>query len=54
MENILTTLKLRMLDEVGKGLGVDVTILPKLASIADPVELRQQTVNHLKSYTSGG
>ena len=54
MENVLITLKLRILDEVGKGLGVDVTVLPKLASIADPVELKQQTVNHLKSYTSVG
>ena len=41
-ENILVTIKLRLLDEIGKGMGVDVMILPKLAAEENPSELRRK------------
>jgi hypothetical protein len=45
MENMLVTVKLRLLDEIGKGMGVDVMILPKLAAEEDPAELRYLLIN---------
>lgn len=42
LENMLVTIKLRLLDEIGKGMGVDVMILPKLAAEDDPTELRRK------------
>jgi len=54
MENLLVTIKLRVLDEIGKNLGVDVTILPKLAAEEDPAMLRKKTIDHLKSYECAG
>ena len=42
LENMLVTVKLRLLDEIGKGMGVDVMILPKLAAEDDPSELRRK------------
>ena len=34
--------------------GVDVMLLPKLASEADPAELRRKTTNHLAMYDDAG
>ena len=42
LENMLITTKLRLLDEVGKGMGVDVMVLPKLAAEENPAELRRK------------
>ena len=42
LENMLVTVKLRLLDEIGKGMGVDVMILPKLAAEENPSELRRK------------
>ena len=53
-ENLLVTIKLRLLDEVGKGMGVDVMVLPKLAAESDPAELRRKTVEHLRAYDAAG
>eukprot|EP00597_Dinobryon_sp_UTEXLB2267_P002253 CAMPEP_0170067922 /NCGR_PEP_ID=MMETSP0019_2-20121128/7074_1 /TAXON_ID=98059 /ORGANISM="Dinobryon sp., Strain UTEXLB2267" /LENGTH=85 /DNA_ID=CAMNT_0010275405 /DNA_START=580 /DNA_END=833 /DNA_ORIENTATION=+ len=54
MESLLVTVKLRLLDEQGKRLGVDVMILPKLAAEEDPSELRRKTILHLESYDNTG
>lgn len=54
MQNLLVTIKLRILDEIGRNLGVDVMILPKLASEGNPAELKRKTVEHLKSYDRAG
>lgn len=54
MENLLVTVKLRLLEEMGKVLGYDTTILPKLASEEDPAELRRKTIAHLESYEGIG
>jgi len=53
-ENLLVTIKLRLLDECGKNLGVDVMLLPKLAAEGDPAELRRKTLQHLDSYDKPG
>ena len=53
-ENLLVTIKLRLLDEVGKGMGIDVMVLPKLAAEVDPVELRRKAVEHLRPYDAAG
>ena len=44
LENMLITTKLRLLDEVGKGMGVDVMVLPKLAAEENPAELRRKVM----------
>jgi hypothetical protein len=44
LENMLITTKLRLLDEVGKGMGVDVMMLPKLAAEENPAELRRKVM----------
>ena len=44
------TLRLRVLEEVGKAMGADVAVLPKLASIEDPALLRTKTIEHLAGY----
>ena len=55
MESLLHTLKLRILEEIGeKEMGSDVTIIPKLASITDIVELRSETKKHLSTFNSIG
>ena len=45
LENMLITTKLRLLDEVGKGMGVDVMVLPKLAAEENPAELRRKVMS---------
>lgn len=52
MENLLVTIKLRLLEEIGKGMGYDTTILPKLAAEEDPAELKRKTIEHLRGYES--
>ena len=54
LETLLVTLRLRILEEMGKTLGRDVTILPKLASLSDPAELKRSTLLHLDTYTTVG
>ena len=54
MENLLVTIKLRLLEELGKDLGYDTTILPKLAAEEDPAELRRRTLEHLQTYEGVG
>jgi hypothetical protein len=50
LENLLVTIKLRLLDEIGRGLGLDVMMLPRLAAEEDPIELRRKTTEYLQSY----
>jgi hypothetical protein len=50
-ENLLVTVKLRLMDEMGKNLGIDVMILPKLASETHPGELQRKTIEFLDAYT---
>jgi hypothetical protein len=50
LEVLLVTLRLRVLEEVGKTMGADVAILPKLASLEDPALLRTKTIEHLAGY----
>ena len=47
-ENMLVTIKLRLLDEIGKGMGVDVMILPKLAAEENPSELRRKVCIYMR------
>jgi hypothetical protein len=54
MENFLVTIKLRMLDEIGRSKGVDVTMLPKLAADHDPNTMRINTYKHLEGFDSEG
>lgn len=54
LETLLVTLRLRILEEMGKTLGRDVTILPKLASLSDSAELKRSTLLHLDTYTTVG
>ena len=54
LETLLVTLRLRILEEMGETLGRDVTILPKLASLSDPAELKHSTLEHLDTYTTVG
>lgn len=54
MKSLLVTIKLRILDEIGKSMGIDVTILPKLASEDSPSELKRKTIMYLKSYNRQG
>ena len=53
-ENMLVTVKLRLLDELGKSMGVDVMILPQLAAEEDPAELTRKTILHLEGYDTTG
>ena len=54
LEGLLVTLKLRLLEEAGRSLGYDVSVIPKLAAEEDPAELRRKTVEHVQSYESVG
>ena len=54
LEVLLVALRLRILEEMGQSLGKDVTIIPKLASLSDPEELRNSTFAHLETYTTVG
>ncbi len=54
LETLLVTLRLRILEEMGETLGHDVAILPKLASLSDPAELKRSTLEHLGTYTTVG
>lgn len=54
MENFLVTIKLRVLDEIGRSKGIDVTILPKLAAEHDPDTMRINTYRHLEGFDTEG
>eukprot|EP01039_Chlorochromonas_danica_P010005 gene10006-11065_t len=54
LEHMLVTVKLRLLDEKGKTMGVDVMMLPKLAAEEDPAELRRKTIAHISPYDNDG
>lgn len=54
MEQLLVTIQLRLLDEQGKKLGVDVQLLPKLAAETDPAEMKRMAEMHLSSYDATG
>ena len=54
MENFLVTIKLRILDEMGRSKGIDVTILPKLAAERDTVAMRFNTYKHLEGFDAEG
>lgn len=53
-ENMLVTVKLRLLDELGRTMGVDVMVLPQLAAEEDPAELKRKTIRHLENYDAMG
>ena len=54
LEALLVTLRLRIIEEMGRSLGSDVTILPKLASLDDRDMLQEKTIEHLATYNSVG
>ena len=54
MSQLLTTVKLRLLDEVGKEKGIDIQMIASLASINEPIELKRMTMNHLRDYDKDG
>ena len=54
LEALLVTLRLRIIEEMGRSLGTDVTILPKLASLDDQGALQRKTKEHLATYSSVG
>lgn len=54
LEALLVTLRLRIIEEMGKSLGTDVTILPKLASLDDRNMLQTKTNEHLATYNNIG
>jgi hypothetical protein len=54
MESLLVTVKLRLLEELGKKFGYDTTIIPKLAAEENPADLRRKTIEHLQSYDGVG
>jgi hypothetical protein len=54
MESLLVTVKLRLLEELGKSFGYDTTIIPKLAAEENPADLRRKTMEHLQSYEGVG
>jgi hypothetical protein len=54
MENLLVTIKLRVLDEIGRTMGIDVTRIPVLAAEEDPAMLRKKTLQYLKDYDNTG
>ena len=54
MQSLLVTIKLRLLDELGRGKGYDVMMLPKLAAESDPEMLREKTLAHIRGYPAEG
>ena len=54
LEALLITLRLQIIEEMGKTFGTDVTILPKLASLDDRDALHTKTKEHLATYESVG
>ena len=48
LEALLVTLRLRIIEEMGRSLGTDVTILPKLASLEDQGALQRKTKEHFE------
>jgi hypothetical protein len=54
MNQLLTTVKLRILDEVGKEKGIDIQMIASLAAINDPIELKKKTINFLNDYDRDG
>jgi hypothetical protein len=50
-ENLLVTVKLRLMDEMGRNMGMDVMMLPKLAAENEPEELQRKTIEFLDTYT---
>lgn len=54
MEQMLVTVKLRVLDEVGRSLGIDVQELPRLAAENDPTQLREKTLAHIQGHGPAG
>lgn len=53
-QSLLVTIKLRLLDEWGKMKGIDVMMLPKLASEEDPNIMKQKTIEILRDYNNEG
>lgn len=54
MNQLLTTVKLRLLDEVGKEKGIDIQMIASLATINDPLELKKKTMSYLYEYDKDG
>ena len=54
MNQLLTTVKLRLLDEVGKQKGIDIQMIATIAAINDPIELKTKTMSYLKDYDKDG
>lgn len=52
--SMLVTIKLRVLDEMGKDMGLDVTAIPILATEDNPVKLKEKTLAHLKDHDEAG
>ena len=53
-ENFLVTIKLRILEEIGRSKGIDVSILPKLASAQDLQTMRLDTYRYLEGFDLEG
>eukprot|EP01041_Mallomonas_annulata_P012377 gene12377-26033_t len=54
MERMLVTIKLRVLDEAGRDLGIDVMELPRLAAENDPNLLKEKTLAHIEGHGPAG
>lgn len=54
MTSMLVTIKLRILDEMGKDMGLDVTIIPMLATEDNPLKLKEKTLAHLRGHDEAG
>eukprot|EP00607_Mallomonas_marina_P003123 CAMPEP_0182438978 /NCGR_PEP_ID=MMETSP1167-20130531/86147_1 /TAXON_ID=2988 /ORGANISM="Mallomonas Sp, Strain CCMP3275" /LENGTH=120 /DNA_ID=CAMNT_0024632557 /DNA_START=619 /DNA_END=979 /DNA_ORIENTATION=- len=54
MEKMLVTVKLRVMDEVGRGLGVDVMEIPRLAAEDEYTVMREKTLAHIKGHGPQG
>lgn len=47
-------MRMRLLEEKGRSLGVDVQVLPKLAALDDLGEMKRKTLAHIAMYDTAG
>lgn len=53
-EDVLSTIRLRLLELVGEGLSPDVAVLPRLLSEDSPEGLRRATHDYLREFSTPG
>ena len=54
MESFLVTIKLRILEEVGRSRGIDIAILPKLAAEENLQTMRAKTLQYIAGFDEEG